>query len=154
MKRSEAVARRCSVKKVFLKISQNSHEKPVPGSFFNKYAGIGLYYWLLGTKLIFTAFIVSNTVIIFFQFKIKIMQISKKKSSLYIFLESRKQICVQSCHQKHVPIIEAVVPRCSSNRYFADFTGNYQLWSLFSIKLQVFRPAALLKGDSNAVGFL
>ena len=31
----EAVVRRCSVKKVFLKISQNSQELPVPESFFN-----------------------------------------------------------------------------------------------------------------------
>ena len=29
-----AVARRCSVKKVFLQISQNSQEKPVPESLF------------------------------------------------------------------------------------------------------------------------
>ena len=32
---SEAFARRCSVKKVFLEISQNSQETPVPESFFN-----------------------------------------------------------------------------------------------------------------------
>ena len=31
---SEAVVRRCSVKKVFLKISQNSQETPVPKSLF------------------------------------------------------------------------------------------------------------------------
>ena len=34
---TEAVARRCSVKKTFLEISQNSQETPAP--FFNKVAG-------------------------------------------------------------------------------------------------------------------
>ena len=36
---SEAVARRCSVKKVFLKISQNSQQKHLCKSFFNKFTG-------------------------------------------------------------------------------------------------------------------
>ena len=38
----EAVARRCSVKKVLLVISQNSRKTPVPESLFNKVAGLGL----------------------------------------------------------------------------------------------------------------
>ena len=33
-KESEAVARRCSVKKALLEISQNSQETPVPKSLF------------------------------------------------------------------------------------------------------------------------
>ena len=32
---------------------------------------------------------------------------------------------------------------------FANFTGKHLCWSLFSIKLQAFRPAAFLKRDSN-----
>ena len=36
--------RRCSLKKVFLEISQNSQENTVPGSFFNKVAG--LLFWI------------------------------------------------------------------------------------------------------------
>ena len=38
----EAVARRCSVKKVFLKISQNSQKTPVLDSLFNKVEGVYL----------------------------------------------------------------------------------------------------------------
>ena len=37
---------------------------------------------------------------------------------------------------------------------FAIFTGKQICWSLFLIKLQVFRPATLLKRDSNAGVFL
>ena len=36
----EAVARRCSIKKVFLKILPNSQGTPVAESFFNKVAGL------------------------------------------------------------------------------------------------------------------
>ena len=44
MKVSEAVVRRCFVKKVFLEISQKIHRKtPVPESIFNKVAGLGLF---------------------------------------------------------------------------------------------------------------
>ena len=41
----EAVVQKCSVKKVFLEISQNSHEnsRAVPCFFFNKVAGLQLY---------------------------------------------------------------------------------------------------------------
>ena len=37
---------------------------------------------------------------------------------------------------------------------FAKFTGEHLCWSLFLIKLQVFRPANLLKRDSNTGLFL
>ena len=37
---SESVARRCSVKKVFLKISQNSQKNTCASLFFNKVAGL------------------------------------------------------------------------------------------------------------------
>ena len=39
---SKAVTQRCSVKKVFLEISQNSHENTCDSVFFNKVAGWGL----------------------------------------------------------------------------------------------------------------
>ena len=41
----EVVVQKCSVKKVFLEISQNSHEnsRAVPCFFFNKVAGLQLY---------------------------------------------------------------------------------------------------------------
>ena len=39
-KHIEAVAQRCSVKKVFLEISQNSQEDTAPESFFNKVVGL------------------------------------------------------------------------------------------------------------------
>ena len=39
--RSEAVAQRCSVKKVFLEMSQNSQENTCARVFFNKVAGLG-----------------------------------------------------------------------------------------------------------------
>ena len=39
----EAVVRRCSVKKVLLKISQKLRKTPVPESLFNKVAGLQLY---------------------------------------------------------------------------------------------------------------
>ena len=32
---------------------------------------------------------------------------------------------------------------------FANFKGKHLCWSLFLIKLQAFRPATLLKEDSN-----
>ena len=38
----EAVAQRCSVKKVFLEISQNSQENACDRDFFNKVAGLRL----------------------------------------------------------------------------------------------------------------
>ena len=34
-------------------------------------------------------------------------------------------------------------------KYFANFTGKHQFWSLFLIKLQAFKPAYLLKRDSS-----
>ena len=37
---------------------------------------------------------------------------------------------------------------------FTNFTGKYLCWSLLLIKLQVFRPATLLKRDSNTGVFL
>ena len=37
---------------------------------------------------------------------------------------------------------------------FLDFTGNYLFCVIFSIKLQAFSPATLLKRDSNAGVFL
>ena len=45
---SEAVVQRCSVKKVFLKISQNSQENTRARVFFNKVAGIR---WLRLSKI-------------------------------------------------------------------------------------------------------
>ena len=48
--------------------------------------------------------------------------------------------------------------RCSIKRailkHFAIFMGKHFCWSLFLIKLQTFRPATLLKRNSNAVAFL
>ena len=46
IKKTEAVASRCFVKKAFLKFLQNSQETLMPGSFFNKAAGssLQLYY--------------------------------------------------------------------------------------------------------------
>ena len=38
---TEAVVRRCSVKKVLLEISQNSQENTCARAFFNKVAGLG-----------------------------------------------------------------------------------------------------------------
>ena len=40
--KSEAVAQRCSVKKVFLEISQNSQKTLVPSLFFNRATGFRL----------------------------------------------------------------------------------------------------------------
>ena len=37
---------------------------------------------------------------------------------------------------------------------FANFTGNHLNWSLFLTKLQTFRPATLLKGNSSTGIFL
>ena len=37
---------------------------------------------------------------------------------------------------------------------FTNFTGKQLRWSLFLIKLQAFRPVALLKKDSNTGVFL
>ena len=37
---------------------------------------------------------------------------------------------------------------------FANFTGKHLRWSLFLIKLQVWRPTTLLKGDSSTGDFL
>ena len=37
---------------------------------------------------------------------------------------------------------------------FANFTGKHLCWSLFLIKFQVFRPATLLKRDSNTGVFM
>ena len=39
-------------------------------------------------------------------------------------------------------------------RNFANFTGKHLCWSLFLIELQTFKPAALLKIDSNTDVFL
>ena len=40
---TEPVSRRCSVKKVFLELSQNSQENTCASLFFNKVAGLQLY---------------------------------------------------------------------------------------------------------------
>ena len=54
LKRTEAVARRCSVKKVFLEISQNSQEKNLCQSlFFNKVAVEHLWWLLLNVTILF-----------------------------------------------------------------------------------------------------
>ena len=37
---------------------------------------------------------------------------------------------------------------------FPNFTGKHLCWSLYLIKLQVFNPAYLLKGESNIGAFL
>ena len=39
--------------------------------------------------------------------------------------------------------------KISGLKNFANLTGKHLCWSLFLIKLQVFRPATLLKRDSN-----
>ena len=39
-------------------------------------------------------------------------------------------------------------------RNSANFTGKHLFWSLFLVELQTFRPAALLKRDSNKDFFL
>ena len=39
-------------------------------------------------------------------------------------------------------------------KYFVIFTGKHLCWSPFSRKLQVLKPASLLKGDSNIDVFL
>ena len=39
-------------------------------------------------------------------------------------------------------------------RNFANFTGKHLCWSLLSIELQAFRPAALVKRDSDTDVFL
>ena len=46
--------------------------------------------------------------------------------------------------------------RCSKSvlKDFVNFTGKHLCWSLFSIKLKSWRPAALLKLDFNTVIFL
>ena len=44
LENTKAVARRCSVKKVFLEISQNSQENTRARDFLNKVAGLQLYY--------------------------------------------------------------------------------------------------------------
>ena len=47
---------------------------------------------------------------------------------------------------------EAAVRRCSSKgvlKNFAIFTRKHLFWSFFLIKLQAYRPAALLKRNSN-----
>ena len=48
--------------------------------------------------------------------------------------------------------------RCSAKKdvlkIFANFTGKHLCWSLFLIKIQVFRPVTLSKRDSNTAIFL
>ena len=50
------------------------------------------------------------------------------------------------------------LPRCPVKRgvlkNFTSFTGKQLCWNLFLINLEVFRPAALLKRDSNTGVFL
>ena len=60
-------------------------------------------------------------------------------------------------------LIEAAPARSSRSKIlfkigvlknFAIFTGKHPCWSLFKIKLQAWKPATLLKRDSNPVFFL
>ena len=46
-KSTEAVTRRCSVKKVFLEISQNSQENTCASRFFKRDSGTGVFLWIL-----------------------------------------------------------------------------------------------------------
>ena len=53
----------------------------------------------------------------------------------------------------NIILLEALVCKCSLKidvlKNFANFTGKHLCWSLFLIKLQVFKTATLLKGESN-----
>ena len=61
-------------------------------------------------------------------------------------LTVRSRNCRSSCSQIFIKI--------SVLKNFAIFTGKHLCWSLFLRKLQVLKPASLLKGDSNTVIFL
>ena len=45
------------------------------------------------------------------------------------------------------PFVDVLQNRCSKS--YAIFTGKHLLWSLFLIEFQSFRPATLLKSNSN-----
>ena len=61
-------------------------------------------------------------------------------------LTVRSRNCRSSCSKIFIKI--------SVLKYFAIFTGKHLCWSPFSRKLQVLKPASLLKGDSNIGVFL
>ena len=78
-------------------------------------------------------------------------------------LERKKQsarvIRENSCILKEAVTAEAAVRRCCSKyvflkiSHFAIFTEKHPCWSLFKIKLQAWKPATLLKRNSNLVIF-
>ena len=57
-----------------------------------------------------------------------------------------------------VSTVRNIHRRCSVKqgvlKSFVNFTGKHLCWSLYLITLQVFRPATLIKRDSNTRVFL
>ena len=69
--------------------------------------------------------------------------------------KKQKQTCCFSYKTPHVrSSCLQMFFRIGVFKTFAIFTGKHLCWSLFWIKLHAFRPATLLKTDSNAGAFL
>ena len=74
-----------------------------------------------------------------FRALVQILQLNKKEKGFsQVFRSSRLQMFVKIGVLKNL----------------ANFTGKHLCWSLFLIKLQLFKSATLLKRDSNTGDFL
>ena len=74
------------------------------------------------------------------------IELSAETSTQEEILTVRSRNCRSSCSQIFIKI--------SVLKNFAIFTGKHLCWSLFLRKLQVLKPASLLKRDSNTGVFL
>ena len=126
---SEAAVHRWFSKYVFLKISQFSQEKTCPGRCIPSFKEH--LRWLLldfrGSK---------------YFFQLNLVFIADSHTCFCAELLWRHELNVRSSH-RNSSVKKGVF------RNFASFTGRQLCWSLFLIELQTFRPAALLKIDSN-----
>ena len=123
-KRTEAAARRCSIKKVFLKISQNSQENTCAGaSFFHKVAVEHLWWLLLNATILFNQ--MQPKIKHFFNISIKgtLMQIRK---SANILLPSLENNMLQISHENtfyflrfvHVKYGKSLFTNIQNNRIY------------------------------------
>ena len=130
---SEAAPHRCFSKQLFLKISQYSQKAPALA-----FAGLLLQKTYCSCFWIFAA---ATTFFSWIWYLLLTVATVFAPTPLKTQVEGQKQPLKLFC-------IKGIL------RNFASFSGKHPCWSLFLRELQTFRPAALLKRDSNIDVFL
>ena len=140
MEITEAVVRRCSAKKVFLQISQNSQESKCEFCQISK--NTFLYFFVVSA-------IFAKTFILDVLLSSECVSnycIWKSPCLLYYFFHF-ESIKFRSSHSQ-------ISFKIKVFKKFAIFAGKHLCWSLFVIRLAVHKPGNLLKRDANTSVFL